>query len=89
MTLTYDDLAEIGAAFVAMLGTQAAMGHVSAGLSARDYVSVADLTPNQRIVRQAFVTTCVGEHDNEAAEVAAFVELHDLLDVLAETGDAS
>lgn len=88
MSLTPDDLAEIGAAFVATLGVQAALGHVSAGLTARDYIKVDGLTPNQRIVRQAFVTTCSGPIEAEAAEVAAFVERHGLLDILAETAAA-
>lgn len=84
MNLSYDDYAEIGAAFISIVAAQHAMGHASPAGTARDYVDASDLTLNQALVRDAFAAAG-SQPDADAAErVAAFVRDRQLLDVIAD-----
>jgi Zn-dependent peptidase ImmA (M78 family) len=82
--LTPEDLTELGASFVMMIGVQHVLGHQRASSTADDYIDRSILTPMQAIVRDAFAVCILADRPDERERLAAFVERYGLLDVVAE-----
>lgn len=82
--ITDDELARIGRRLVALVGTSAAMGHVSpAGTTM--YVAPDPDDWTSQLVVDAFGACLVGEHgDAHRERLAHFVEHSDVLDRIAE-----